>query len=91
MTELYRFTFVAAYHLSVYASLWLLPSTSQDSIQRFTSVYVDNFGGVSQQHYLLLAGPSLLGAHSTNFNAFFVVMSINMLSQITNHSAEDSG
>ena len=34
MTELYRFTFVAACSLSVYASLWSLPSSLQDSIRR---------------------------------------------------------
>ena len=33
MTELYRFTFVTAYNISVYASLWSLPSSLQDSIQ----------------------------------------------------------
>lgn len=34
LTVLYHFTFVAAYNFSVYASLWSLPSSLQDSIRR---------------------------------------------------------
>ena len=55
MTELNCFTCVTAYNLSVYASLWSLPSSLQDSIQR------PCFG------FVVDSCVKLLGAHCSSF------------------------